>query len=243
MRTETGLKERVIRLRQQGRSYGEIFKETNIPKSTLNYWLKEVELNSEQKARLYSKQINILSRGSKSQKERRMKVVNKIIEDSRLEIKLPLNDDYYKLIGVALYWAEGSKSKTMQITNSDPYLILFFVRWLKKVFNLEPFVLKASLNLYLQQNEGSIKQFWSNLTGIPVKNFGKTYFKPESKGYKKNNLYYGTLRLYVPKSTDMKYKMAGWLQALLENLQIDVKLLQQRWTKLGKTKRAVNLKI
>lgn len=243
MSKEKSLKERAIHLRQRGRSYGEIFKEIHIPKSTLSYWLKGVKLKSEQRARLYSKQINILSRGSMSQKERREKVVNTIVEDSRLEIKLPLNDDYYKLIGVALYWAEGSKSKTMQITNSDPYLILFFVRWLKKVFNLEPLVLKASLNLYPQQNEVSTKQFWSNLIGIPVKNFGKTYFKPESKGYKKNNLYYGTLRLYVPKSTDMKYKMAGWLQALLENLQIDVKLLQQRWTKLGETKRAVNLKI
>ncbi len=241
MTNEKELKERVISLRKQGRSYGEIFKETNTPKSTLSYWLKGVKLKKEQRARLYSKQIIILSRGSKSQKKHRAREVKKIIADSSLEIKLPLNNDYYKLIGVALYWSEGSKSKMMQITNSDPYLILFFVRWLKIVFNVSPLVLKASLNLYPQQNEVDTKQFWSDLTGIPVKNFGKTYFKPEGKGYKKNNLYYGTLRLYVPKSTDMKYKMAGWLQALLKNLHLDVKLVQQRWMKLREINKAVNL--
>ena len=122
-------------------------------------------------------------------------------------------------------------------------MILFFVRWLKKVFNIKPLTLKATLNLYKQQDEAKIKSFWSDLTKIPVKNFNKTYFKPVNKGYKKNNLYYGTLRLYVPKSTDLKYKLMGWLQALLKDMQIDVKSVQQRWIKLRETKRAVNLKI
>lgn len=235
------LKSEAIKFRKSGKSYGEIRKELGLPKSTLSYWLKAIKLDSNNKRRLYKKQILILNKGAKSQKERRQKVVNKIIKLAVDEIKLPLDENTLKLIGVCMYWAEGSKSKMMQITNSDPNFILFFTRWLKKVFNIEPKNLKVYLNLYQQQDEIKIKHFWSNLTNIPLLNFGKTYFKPLSSNYKQNNLYYGTLRLYVPKSVDLKYKMQGWLKALLHEVEIDVKSTEQRWLTLEETKRAVNL--
>jgi hypothetical protein len=102
--------------------------------------------------------------------------------------------------------------------------------------------LKLSLNIYPQQDEKTIINFWSDLTKIPITNFGKTYIKPLSKNYKKNNSYYGTARIYVPKSTNFKYQLLGWLQAFLQDLDIDVKSVQERWTKLRSTARPVNLK-
>jgi hypothetical protein len=68
------------------------------------------------------------------------------------------------------------------------------VRWLKRVFGISPNFLKAWLNIYPQQNELELKQFWSQLTGIPLENFGKSYIKPPNKNYKKNTLYYGTIK-------------------------------------------------
>lgn len=235
------LRNKAIKLRKRGRSYREISIKLNIAKSTLSYWLKEIKLNPKDVKRLYTKQINILSRGSKSQKERREQIVKDIINQAKNEIKFPIDKEIIRFFGIGLYWAEGAKGKMMKITNSDPYLILFMVKWLETFFLIEPTRLKVYLNIYPQQNEIEIKKFWSDLTGIPLNNFGKSYIKPFSTGFKKNNLYFGTISIYVPKSTDLKYKMLGWLEALLQDFKFDVKLTQERWLRITNTKRPVNL--
>jgi hypothetical protein len=241
MNNSNGLRIEAIKLRKLGNSYKEISQILNIPKSTLSYWLKNIKLEQKYLNRLYTKQINILSKGPKSLKERRAREVNDLIIQANNSVDIPLNDQAYKFFGVGLYWAEGSKSKLMQITNSDPYFILFMVRWFEKIFGIKPNELKGYLNLYPQQEESKIKMFWSNLTGIPINNFGKTFIKPVSKNYKKNNLYFGTLRIYVPRSTNLKYEMLGWLQAILQDYDSDIELVNKKWSILRKTKKAVNL--
>ncbi len=235
------LKSKAVALRKKGLSYNEIKKEINVSKSTLSLWLKHVALKKELRERLYTKQIEILSRGSQSQKERRAREIDRILQEARKDINLPLNPDADRLMGAALYWGEGSKTQQFQITNSDPHLILFFVKWVERIFKIQSQHLKAWLNIYPQQNENKIKRFWSDLTNIPLKNFGKSYVKPISGGYKKNNLYYGTIRVTVPKSTDLRYKVLGWLQKSLGNIGNKALLTQEKWGSLKKTTRPVNL--
>ncbi|MCL4405097.1 MAG: helix-turn-helix domain-containing protein [Patescibacteria group bacterium] len=235
------LKLRAIRLRKDGLSYNEIRKVTPIAKSTLSLWLKSVPLSSSQRKRLYTKQITILSRGSQSQKERRKREVREIIEAAEDEIILPLDTQAHLLFGAALYWAEGSKKNLFEITNSDPALIAFMVRWIEKVFLVSPKELRAWLNLYPQQDEVSIKRFWSGLTGIPFSNFGKSYTKPPGKNYKKNNLYYGTIKVMIPRSTDLKHRMFGWIKAVLKEDGPRVEAVLKRWERLKSVARPVNL--
>lgn len=236
-----GLKKQAIFLRGKGLSYSEIKKKISISKSTLSYWLKDVPLKSEHKQRFYTKQIQFLSFGAQSQKERRKREVEKIIEQAVSEIQMPLTSDTYRLMGACLYWAEGSKGGRFEITNSDPHFILFMIKWLQGVFNIHANTLKAWLNIYPQQNELEIKKFWSELTGITLDNFGKSYIKPLSSGYKKNNLYYGTIRVEVPKSTDMKHRIFGWIKAVLVDIELETKVVQRKWQRLTGTERPINL--
>lgn len=243
MNNQKELKQKAINLRNQGKSYGEISKKLKVAKSTLSYWLKSIKLKPEHLKRLYTKQVEILSRGPQSQKERRAKEVKNIIDLAKNDVKFPISDEIFKFFGVGLYWAEGSKGNSIQITNSDPHFILFMVKWLEKIFNIKPENLKVSLNIYKQQDETKIRKFWSDLTGIPESNFGKSYVKPFSSGFKANNLYYGTARIYVPKSADIKYQMLGWLEALLQEFKTDVQLTEGKWVLLRNTKRPINLKV
>lgn len=239
---KNAFKEKAIRLRKEGLSYNEILKQgVEASKSTLSLWLKDVPLKSVHKKRLYTKAVQNMARGAQSQKERRSREVNAIIEKARNEIECPISENAYKLFGVALYWAEGSKGNSFQITNSDPYMIIFMVQWFKKIFQVSPTTLKARLNMYSQQNEILLKKFWSELTEIPVENFGKSYIKPSNKGYKKNNLYYGTIQIYVPKGTDMKHTIYGWSRAVLQNLETTVNLTERKWISLRETPRPINL--
>lgn len=235
------LKFKATRLRKRGLSYNEIRKKVDVSKSTLSLWLKAIRLKPEHRRRLYTKQIEILSRGPKSQKERRAREVEEIIKKAEDEIVRPLSSETQRLMGAALYWAEGSKGKMFEITNSDPYLILFIVRWIESIFGIPAANLKARLNIYPQQSETKIKKFWSELTGIPLENFGKSCVKPLSKGYKKNNLYYGTVKVEVPKSVDMRYRVFGWIKAALKNIENNVGIVQKKWQSLAETPRPVNL--
>jgi hypothetical protein len=234
------LKFKALQLRKKGLSYNEINKSIQVSKSTLSYWLKSVPLKAEYRKRLYTKRIDILCRGPKSIKEKRAKEVSIIVQRAKKEIKLPISLESLRLMGACLYWAEGSKKKMCEITNSDPYLILFFIKWVEKIFKISPENLKARLNIYSQQNEIKIIKFWSDLTGIPTKRFGKTFIKPLSKNYKKNNLYYGTIRIEVPKSVDLNYKISSWINLITDSLKPKIKLVQKKWRSL-EISRPVNL--
>ncbi len=240
--TNVPLRKKAEALRRRGFSYKEIFAEIGVVKSTLSEWLKDIPLKPEYRERLYTKQIEILSRGSKSQKERRAREIDAIVDSAINEIRFPLSDDAFKLFGAALYWAEGSKGKNFEIVNSDPRLILFMVHWLEIIFGIKPEVLKAWLNIYSQQDDLALKKFWSDLTKIPLARFGKSHTKPPNKGYKKNNLYYGTIKIYIPKGIDMKHRVYGWTRAVLQNLEDDILSTERRWISLKQTPRPVNLK-
>jgi len=235
------LKRHARSLRTQGLSYNEIRKRLNLSKSTVSVWCRDILLTPPQQRRLYTKQIEILSRGSQSQKERRAREVEKIIRDAEKEIRLPLSRETLRLMGTALYWAEGSKGKRFQLTNSDPTMIVFMIKWIHSMFNIKATTLTARLNIYSQQNEGSIKRFWSSLTGIPMRNFGKSFVKPPSKNYRTNNLYYGTIRIEVPKSADLRHRVHGWVKAALRQLAPNVGKIEQQWRQLKNVPRPVNL--
>jgi len=224
-------------LRKKGLSYNEIRQQVPVAKSSLSLWLKNVRLSPKHRARLYTKQVQILSRGTPSQVERRKREIALIMRDAKEEIPLPLSFETYRFLGAALYWAEGSKTKSFTIANSDPVLIAFMISWFKKMFDVSPSTLKAHLNIYSQQNEKEVKQFWSDITRIPIENFGKTFIKPTNKGFKKNNLYYGTIKVYVPKGTDMRYKTLAWIHVALQDAipAIESKIL--RWSQLKTVER------
>ncbi len=116
------------------------------------------------------------------------------------------------------------------------------VSWFKLFFGAEPSQMKAGLNIYPQQDEKEIKKFWSEITGIPINNFCKSFVKPPNKGYKKNNLYYGTIRITVPRGTDWRHKTFGWVQATLQDVAPGVEFTQRRWAKLTEVSRAVNIR-
>ena len=232
MKQKMDMRTLAIALRKKGLSYNEIRKQVPVSKSSLSLWLKHIRLSPKHRARLYTKQIQILSRGTPSQVERRKREIALIIRDAGEEISLPLSFETNRFLGAALYWAEGSKTKNFSITNSDPVLIAFMIRWFKRMFDVSPSVLKAHLNIYSQQNETEVKQLWSEITGIPIENFGKSFIKPANKGFKKNNLYYGTIKIYVPKGTDMRHKTLAWIQVALQDLIPEIELTTLRWSQL-----------
>src|SRR3989338_756035 len=147
MNAKVNMRVRAIALRKKGLSYNEIRLQVPVSKSSLSLWLKHIRLSPKHRARLYTKQIQILSRGTPSQIERRKREVAVLNENARKEISLPLSLETHRFIGAALYWAEGSKTKNFEITNSDPVLIAFMVQWFHDTFGVPAVRLKVHLNI------------------------------------------------------------------------------------------------
>ena len=177
-------------LRKQGVSVREIAKILHVSKSTASLWVRDIILSLEQLEKLRQQNIKGGEKGrilgALKQKQDRLERIQKGIKKGKRIFFHKFTTRELLIAGTALYWAEGTKGKNFTVTNSDPLLIAFMVGWFKETFKISPKTFKARLNIYPQQSEIAIKKFWSDLTSIPIKNFGKTFVKPVSKGYKKN---------------------------------------------------------
>jgi len=214
-------KEVVHNLRHQGLSYKEIRQRIpfTISKSTISDWCKDIELTAEQKDRLDKlfKDGSYRGRllGSKTTQARRTKEIEEIKEKARFEIT-SLTRDEFKLAGLMLYWAEGAKSRCIDITNSDPLLIKFMTNWLRIICRVPEERFRASLHLHSGQNEKQIKVYWSKITKIPICQFNKSYVKKEGSGYRKNRLYNGTIKIRVCDS-NLLHRVLGWIEGVAKN--------------------------
>ena len=218
MKPKLNEKRIVQHFRKQGLSYNEILQKVPVAKSSISLWCRDIELSPEQKNRLNKKRaanLQKLSRlGPKAIALKRQKEICKIRKSARKEIQ-SLTPYEFKIVGAMLYWAEGNKTQGAGITNSDPKLIKFVVRWFKEVCGVTPIGLSARLNIHINQSDKRIKKYWSEITKIPLKNFGKSYIKPEGTGYRKNVLHNGVVRIGV-RSEDLRHKIMAWIKALYQ---------------------------
>ncbi len=135
---KTILKEKAIDLRKKGYSYREIMHEIPVAKSTISEWLHSVGLSKHQKQRLTEKKLASAKKGAEAKHQKRIALTQQIIETAKKEIGTISKRELW-LIGIMLYWAEGSKEKDYRpgckttFTNSDPDMIVVFLHWLKQI--------------------------------------------------------------------------------------------------------------
>ena len=107
--------------------------------------------------------------------------------------------------GLILFLCEGDKPKEdlrkVQLTNSDPVILGYFVQWLETFYLIPRKTMKLRLHLWRGSNERRAKTFWSNSLGIPLDNFTKTWFKPRGIKNKHPN---GICRVSVSSKAKME---------------------------------------
>lgn len=217
-------KEKAIELRKKGFSYSEILKEISVAKSTLSLWLKDVGLSSVQKQRLTDKKLAAMRRGSEKVHLLRMDRWNKIKIQASSEIN-KLSKEERWLLGIALYWAEGSKEKEnghstpIKFSNSDISMILIFRDWLKEFLEISKENIKYELYIHERADWKMAQIFWASQLEIQPKDV-RIYFKPHNANPKRKNIgkkYVGLIRLYVSNSIPLTKKISGWVEGIYKN--------------------------
>ncbi|MFA5767179.1 MAG: hypothetical protein WC919_04605 [Candidatus Paceibacterota bacterium] len=213
-------KKRAIELRIQGKTYGEIRKLIpNLSKSTLSNWLTNVKLSPEQEKRLRKnvEKITYDARAKAAWSKRRENITRTqyITEQAKNELPSLIKNPLF-LIGLSLYWAEGSKaSGSVQFANSDPRLIKLMMRWFKDICNVPKEKIRIHIYIHQVYSNEECEKFWSRVAGIPVSKFGKTTYKPTPHKIKKNLDYKGVCRIDIG-SVDLLKKIFGWQEGISE---------------------------
>lgn len=211
------LKERAQKLRAKGMSYKEIARAVPVAKSTISLWCRAVPLTEAQQRRLWEKRDTQL---------RGIQAIQKMFWRRRCEAfargvaQCPKLDRTARFIaGLMLYYGEGDKARgSAAIANSDPRIIRYTVSWLQEFFGVRSTEISIHLHLHSGQDEEKMKRYWSRITGVPIKNFGKSFIKPEGSGYRKNVLHYGTIRLTVRRagSAYLLFQILGSISQFLK---------------------------
>jgi hypothetical protein len=227
MFTNSIKKEKAIKLRKSGKTYSEITKELSVAKSTLSGWLRDVGISKNQKQAFTEKKRLASLRGGLARRNKRIETVNKIVGIAEKEINdVSLRELW--LIGIALYWAEGSKEKEyspgvgVRFSNSDPRMISLFLKWLIKICNLsrDEICLELYVHDLYKKEAPRFKSFWSKKTGFPVEHFSRVYFKKGNIKTKRKNcgeLYNGLLCVRVLGSSTLNRKIQGWINGIIKN--------------------------
>ena len=221
---------KATQLRKAGFSYNEILQKIPVAKSSISHWCRYVNLTNAQKRRIWDKGISGSIAGIKSiQTEFWRKRCEAFRDGVILSRKLAISNPKF-VAGLMLYLAEGTKKSSVVITNSDPRVIKYMVKWLKEFFAIKPKNLVMAIHIHSEQNEKIIKNYWSKITKIPLSNFRKSSIKPESIGYRRRLLENGTVKLIVKMngSTYMLFKILGAINGFL-NLTINEKIEPKNW--------------
>jgi hypothetical protein len=142
------IKEKVLQLRAEGKSYSQIREVITVSKSTLSVWLKNKPLTPSQLEMLQGKnEKRIENFRSKMLIKRNEKIKKSLVEASK-DIGIFSQRDIF-VGGIFLYFGEGSKTtkNTTALTNSNPFILKFFILWLGYL-NVKRSRIRAKLYLY-----------------------------------------------------------------------------------------------
>lgn len=216
-------KEKAFTLRRQGKTYNEIIKRLKIPKSTLSDWFsnnKDLAIvknqNIDRSRKIWSKNITEYNqKKSKRIGEEWQKVRAKFASEIN-----KLSGYELKLIGVALYWAEGFKKTKYTVTfcNSDPDMIRLIMRFFREICKIEEKKFKAQVQIHPNISESEAKEYWSAVSRISLNDFRKSLstVSISSKGKRDpHTLPFGTFRIHIH-DVRLVNKIKGWMEGVIK---------------------------
>ncbi|MEU5093870.1 hypothetical protein [Streptomyces sp. NPDC020996] len=214
-RAKDDLRARARELRLPGWTYDQIEVELGCSKSSVSLWVRDPPkpepryTPEEQRALMQAG----LARLRSAQDEERQRVK----ESAAREIG-ELTDRELFMAGVALYWAEGQKSKSYSrreavlFVNSDPQVIQVHLAWLD-LLGVKRERLRFRVMIHETADVAGSERYWADLVGIaPSALQPSTLKKHNPKTVRKNtgDDYHGCLVIRVLQGAELYRRIEGW---------------------------------
>ncbi|MEU5270959.1 hypothetical protein [Streptomyces hygroscopicus] len=210
------LRSRAREMRLQGMTYDRIQLELGCSKSSISLWVRDLP-KPDRPPRTREEASAIAKRGWEATLRRR--------EIERQQTKLSaareigaMTDRELFLVGVGLYWSEGSKSKphrhseAVVFINSDPGMIQTYLAWLS-LLGVEPDRIRYRVMIHESAQVADAEQYWADLVGVDVDTLEKTTLKKHNPKTVRKNVgahYRGCLVVRTLKGADLYRRIEGW---------------------------------
>jgi transposase-like protein len=202
--------------REQGQSIKEIARAVGVSTSSVSHWVRDIELTDEQIEALRARNpiLNGQMAGAKSRSARARAVRLAAQAEGRAAA---MRGDLMHVAGCMLFWAEGSRHRnTVHFTNSDPEMVAFFARFIRRFFAPRQERMRVWCNLHAdhEERQAEVEDFWLRTTGLPraclIKSTVNVY-SAATRRKRTNVLPHGTCRLTVH-STAIVQHLYGAIQ-------------------------------
>lgn len=201
-------------LRLQGWTYDQIQVELGCSKSSISLWVRDLpkpeRRDPAEQARLASRKRWEHELAVREEERQRTK-------DAALRAIGELSARELFLVGVGLYWAEGSKDKpydrreSVTFVNSDPGMIQVYLAWLD-LLGVKRERLRFHVMIHENADAAGAERYWADLVGADRSMFNKTTLKKHNpKTVRKNvgDTYRGCLVVKVLKGADLYRRIEG----------------------------------
>ncbi|GGQ99604.1 hypothetical protein [Streptomyces pilosus] len=209
------LREKARELRLQGWTYDRIQVELGCSKSSISLWVRDLPKPERKRSR--EEASAIAKRGWEATLRRREEERQRTRAAAKREMGA-LTDRELFTVGVALYWAEGSKSKPysrrerITFVNSDPNMITVFLAWLA-LLDVDPTTLRFAVQIHESADVEAAEKYWAHHVGIDANDLMKTTLKRHNPRTNRKNTgddYYGCLRVDVRNGAELYRRIEGW---------------------------------
>jgi hypothetical protein len=215
-------KEYIFKLRQEGKSFREIQKETGVSRATLSTWFKDIvwskHLSEEHK------QKNI---GASKERMTRMGMVRRLkLQYQYALVEAEAAKEYEEYKNQSLFWAglmiyagEGDKrtKHIIRVSNSEFYIHRIFIDFASTYLKVPKDKFKVGILLYPDLDLSICLTAWKGRLNLEDKQFYKPHL---INGKSKKRLQYG-IGMSIISSTALKKKLLKWL-LLAENEQFGI---------------------
>ncbi|WP_433792222.1 helix-turn-helix domain-containing protein [Actinoplanes sp. CA-252034] len=223
------VRQKAAALRREGRTVPEIAATLGVSKSSAYLWTRDLPLDGSPEAAAERR-----SRHSRAVAEARWEPYRRERDKKREETLAgrsawvgSLSDREVILLGAVAYWCEGAKEKPwranaiqMQFINSDPRLILLFLRY-QAVLGVNADRLKFRLSIHESSNVVEAAAWWAKVVGVPVEAFQRPTLKKHNPVTVRQNVgesYRGCLVVTVLKSRTLYWET----EAVMEGVALDL---------------------
>ncbi|TWV36779.1 hypothetical protein FRZ03_25415 [Streptomyces misionensis] len=219
------LRERARELRLQGWTYDRIETELGCSRSSVSLWVRDLPrpepryTPEEQRALMHEG----LARRRAAERQKRDET-----KASALREIGELTDRELFMAGIALYWAEGSKSKPYDrreravFVNSDAGVIKTYLAWLD-LLGVDRERLSFRVLIHESADIEAAHRHWAAIAGVDVSGFARpTLKKHNPKTVRKNtgDDYHGCLVVCVARSAHLYNRIEGWWQGIVTQAEV-----------------------
>lgn len=109
-------------------------------------------------------------------------------------------DMYLYGLGLGIFWGEGEKTSKnlVRVTNSDPYVLLAFSKFLRNLCGVKPEKMRYSLICFNDTHPTTALNYWLRSLKLSREKFGKiVQIPPQGKGRYKRKSSFGVCTLTV----------------------------------------------